>query len=53
MGSLPCINGSFLLPNNKHFCCTSKHHGIDIVQAQACFSAIARVEHPSIIDIVS
>ncbi|XP_075216704.1 HECT and RLD domain containing E3 ubiquitin ligase 4 isoform X2 [Lycorma delicatula] len=53
MGSLACINASFLLKDNKHFCCTSRHHGVDIAQAEECFNAIARIEHSSVNNIIS
>lgn len=51
--SLNCINGSFLLPHNKHYYCTSKHHGIDVQAAETLFSIIAKFENQSIKDLVS
>lgn len=51
--SLSCLNGSFLLGNDRHYYCTSKHHGIDLQEAEALYSLIGRVEHESIKNLVS
>lgn len=45
---LSCMNASFLLDNNKHFCCTSKHHGINVELAETTFDAIRKIEHESL-----
>lgn len=45
--SLACINGSFLMPNEEHYCCTSKRHGIDIDAAELAFSTIGKIENDS------
>ncbi|KAG8232703.1 hypothetical protein J437_LFUL014721 [Ladona fulva] len=50
--SQACVNGSFLLPGDLHFTCSSRHHGIDMVLAQHCFAALARAENSSISDLV-
>lgn len=46
--SLACINGSFLLAKDEHYCCTSKHHGIDMSAAENTFSSIGKIEHDRI-----
>ncbi|KAL0272513.1 UNVERIFIED_CONTAM: hypothetical protein PYX00_005450 [Menopon gallinae] len=50
--SQSCINSSFLLSNEEHYCCTPKHHGIDIIKAENVFSEIARIENQSITDVI-
>lgn len=47
-GSQACINASFLLGRDQHFCCTSRHHGLDLGLAQSCFTAISRANNPSV-----
>lgn len=51
--SQACINCSFLLPNDEHYCCTSRRHGVDLPIAEQCFSTIGRVENSSIKELVS
>lgn len=51
--SLSCMNGSFLLDNDKHYYCTSKHHGVDFTKAEPLYSLIGRIEHESIKNVVS
>lgn len=50
--SLSCINGSFLLLNEQHYYCTSKHHGVDLDLAEMVFSSIGKFENQSIKDLV-
>jgi E3 ubiquitin-protein ligase HERC4 len=45
---LSCINASFLLENNKHFCCTSRHHGVDVEKAEKAFDFLRKVEHENL-----
>ena len=47
------MNGSFLLSKDQHYCCTSKHHGLDLAVAQSCFTAISRANNSSVRDVVS
>lgn len=47
-----CINGSFLLANEQHYYCTSRHHGVDLELAAKTFTAIARNENSSVKDLV-
>ncbi|CAH0559582.1 unnamed protein product [Brassicogethes aeneus] len=47
-----CLNASFLLSNDKHYYCTSKHHGVDMDLAQKTFDVIARIENESIKDLI-
>lgn len=51
-GSQACFNASFLLKNDEHYCCTSKHPGVDIEEAESFFSNVGRLEHPTIKDII-
>ncbi|XP_058054803.1 probable E3 ubiquitin-protein ligase HERC4 [Anopheles bellator] len=46
--SLACLNGSLLLPNDQHFCCTSKHPGIDMDAATEAFDLVRKIEHESL-----
>ncbi|KAL3278333.1 hypothetical protein HHI36_013664 [Cryptolaemus montrouzieri] len=50
--SLQCLNGSFLLDNNQHYCCSSKHHGVDVALAERCFSLIGKYENDSIKELI-
>ena len=50
--SQTCMNASFLLSNNRHLCCTSKHHGIDINNAIDAFEYIRKIENESLRQIV-
>lgn len=50
--SLACMNGSFLLANEEHYCCSSKHHGIDLDLAEKTFSLIGKFENQTIKDVV-
>lgn len=51
--SLSCFNGSFLLPDEQHYYCSSKHHGVDIEMAEKTFSVIGAFENNSIKELVS
>ena len=51
--SQAAINGSFLLSNDDHYCCTVKNHGVDLNKAENIFSEIARIENQSICDLVN
>ncbi|XP_030753015.1 probable E3 ubiquitin-protein ligase HERC4 isoform X2 [Sitophilus oryzae] len=46
--SLACLNASFLLEDEKHYYCTSKHHGVDIKCAEDTYDLIGKIEHESI-----
>nr|XP_023013190.1 probable E3 ubiquitin-protein ligase HERC4 isoform X1 [Leptinotarsa decemlineata] len=50
--SLSCINGSFLLDDDRHYYCSSKHHGVDIAVAESTFSLIGRIENKSITELI-
>ncbi|CAH2001547.1 unnamed protein product [Acanthoscelides obtectus] len=50
--SLSCMNGSFLLDSNRHYYCTSKHHGVDLELTEAAYSTIGRLENASIKDLI-
>lgn len=51
--SQACLNGSFLQLRDKHFCCTSKHHGVDLTQAKKAFENLSKIENESLKQIVS
>ncbi|KAJ4427740.1 hypothetical protein ANN_25393 [Periplaneta americana] len=51
--SLACVNCSFLLPDDEHYCCTSRHHGVSLPLAEKCFTSISRVENESIKELVN
>lgn len=51
--SLACLNGSFLLEDDRHYYCTSKHHGIDVKLAENAFDLISKIENETIQDLVS
>lgn len=50
--SQACINASFLLSNNQHFCCTTKHHGVDLHNAIEAFECIRKIENESLKQII-
>ncbi|KAI5632182.1 regulator of chromosome condensation (RCC1) repeat domain-containing protein [Phthorimaea operculella] len=51
-GSLSCLNGSFLLPNNAHYGCNTKTPGVDLKKAEEAFTLIARFENASIKELI-
>lgn len=51
--SLSCLNGSFLVNVEDHYCCTSKHHGVDLEKTQEAYSIIGRFENESLKNLVS
>lgn len=50
--SQACINASFLLANDKHYGCSSKHHGIDLDRAIRLFGIISELENNTIQELV-
>ncbi|KAF5305408.1 hypothetical protein FQR65_LT07734 [Abscondita terminalis] len=50
--SLACINASFLLQNEEHYGCSSKHHGVDMAEAEKTFSLIGKCENGSIKNLI-
>lgn len=50
--SLACFNASFLLANNGHLCCTSRHHGVDLKIAETTFEYIRKIEHESLKNLI-
>ncbi|XP_063931720.1 probable E3 ubiquitin-protein ligase HERC4 isoform X2 [Zophobas morio] len=50
--SLACLNGSFLIKGDAHYYCTSKHHGVDMVDAERAFSLIAKMENDTIKELI-
>lgn len=47
-----CLNGSFLLANDKHFCCTSKCPGVDIAEALEAFEDIQKIENECVKNLI-
>ncbi|XP_050536005.1 probable E3 ubiquitin-protein ligase HERC4 isoform X1 [Daktulosphaira vitifoliae] len=52
MSSLSCLNGSFLLLYDKHYCCTINNSGIDLELASQCFDVISHVHNTSLSDLI-
>ncbi|KAL1509492.1 hypothetical protein ABEB36_004214 [Hypothenemus hampei] len=50
--SLACLNGSFLLEDDKHYYCTSKHHGVDMSVAESTFDLIGKIENETIQNLI-
>lgn len=46
--NLACFNASFLLDNNRHFCCTSRHHGVNIEEAEETFDFVRKIDHENL-----
>lgn len=51
--SQACLNGSFLLSQDKHFSCSSRNYGVDLKAAQMAFDNLRKVENQSIKQVVS
>ncbi|KAK9506239.1 hypothetical protein O3M35_008210 [Rhynocoris fuscipes] len=52
LSSQCCINGSFLLKRDLHYCCTSRHPGLDMNQVQQCFTAISRLRNETVKNVI-
>uniref|UniRef100_A0A0K8SYD6 Putative E3 ubiquitin-protein ligase HERC4 n=1 Tax=Lygus hesperus TaxID=30085 RepID=A0A0K8SYD6_LYGHE len=52
LSSAYCLNGSFLLQNEQHYCCTSKRPGLDMVLANQCFACVSKVQSESIKNVI-
>ncbi|CAG2067565.1 unnamed protein product, partial [Timema podura] len=50
--SQACVNASFLLPEDQHYCCSSRNHGLDINVAEKAFTSLSRVENMSIKELI-
>ncbi|XP_021697448.1 probable E3 ubiquitin-protein ligase HERC4 isoform X1 [Aedes aegypti] len=46
--SLACFNGSWLLPNEQHLCCSSRQPGVDMEAAEETFENIRKIEHDTL-----
>lgn len=51
--SLSCINGSFLMSNGRHTCCSVRNHGINIENAETAFHLIQTMENQTLKSVVS
>ncbi|CAB3239386.1 unnamed protein product [Arctia plantaginis] len=51
-GSLACVNGSFLTPNNAHYGCSTKVPGVDLKKAEQAFTIISRFENSTIKELI-
>ncbi|KAK0090592.1 hypothetical protein PV325_010558 [Microctonus aethiopoides] len=47
-----CINASFLLANDAHYGCSSKHSGIDVDQASRIFGMISDLQNNTIQELI-
>lgn len=50
--SVACLNGSFLLSNDAHMCCTLRNHGVNISEASEAFDCLRKMENSSLKNIV-
>ncbi|XP_033210790.1 probable E3 ubiquitin-protein ligase HERC4 isoform X2 [Belonocnema kinseyi] len=50
--SLACINASFLLANDAHYGCSSKHHGVDITKANKLFDIISNFKNNTMTELI-
>ncbi|KAH8371053.1 hypothetical protein KR093_006003, partial [Drosophila rubida] len=50
--SQACLNGSFLLDQDKHFACSARNYGLDLKQAQLAFDNLRKVENQSIKQVI-
>ncbi|XP_017957265.1 probable E3 ubiquitin-protein ligase HERC4 isoform X1 [Drosophila navojoa] len=50
--SQACLNGSFLLDQDKHLGCSVRNYGIDLLAAQAAFDNLRQVENQSIKQVI-
>ncbi|XP_076666112.1 HECT and RLD domain containing E3 ubiquitin ligase 4 isoform X2 [Andrena cerasifolii] len=50
--SQACINGSFLLRNDAHYGCSSKHHGVDLDEAGRLFGIIRELDNTTIQELI-
>ncbi|XP_074114666.1 HECT and RLD domain containing E3 ubiquitin ligase 4 isoform X1 [Cotesia typhae] len=46
------INGSFLLDNDQHYGCSSKHSGVDVVKASRLFGIISDFQNNTIQELI-
>lgn len=49
---MSCVTGSFLLKNDAHYGCSSKHHGVDLDQASRLFGIIRELDNKTIQELV-
>ncbi|KAH8302427.1 hypothetical protein KR044_006384, partial [Drosophila immigrans] len=50
--SQACLNGSFLLDQDKHFACSTRNNGLDLKMAQLAFDNLRKVENQSIKQVI-
>lgn len=50
--SQSCLNGSFLLDQDKHFGCSARNYGLDLTAAQLAFDNLRKVENQSIKQVI-
>ncbi|XP_011636945.1 probable E3 ubiquitin-protein ligase HERC4 isoform X1 [Pogonomyrmex barbatus] len=50
--SQACINASFLVANNAHYGCSSKHHGVDLDIAIKLFGIISELDNDTIQELI-
>ncbi|XP_011296686.1 probable E3 ubiquitin-protein ligase HERC4 isoform X3 [Fopius arisanus] len=50
--SQACINGSFLLDDDLHYGCSSRHSGVDVEKASRMFGMISDVQNATILELI-
>jgi len=50
--SQACLNASFLLNNDAHYGCSSKHHGVNLDYASRLFGIISELDNNTIQELV-
>ncbi|XP_046611167.1 probable E3 ubiquitin-protein ligase HERC4 isoform X2 [Neodiprion virginianus] len=50
--SQACLNASFLLDDDAHYGCSSKHHGVDLDKATKLFTTIADLDNNTIKELI-
>ncbi|XP_017135160.2 probable E3 ubiquitin-protein ligase HERC4 isoform X1 [Drosophila miranda] len=50
--SQACLNGSFLLSNDKHFDCSARNYGLDLKAAEVAFDHLRSVENEIIKQVI-
>ena len=52
LGSLACLNGSFLVENDGHYNCTGLNHGIDVELAMRGLKSLEDTKNTSLQDFI-
>ncbi|XP_048479250.1 probable E3 ubiquitin-protein ligase HERC4 [Plutella xylostella] len=52
LGSISCLNGSFLLADNAHYGCNTKVPGVNLKRAAEAFETISRCDNQSVKELI-